>query len=100
MKKKKLPVGAIAGGVIGGLVVLGAIIFGVVFCLRKKRKNAHPQAPSSQQPSPVQYYGNEQKPVGVAQVQQMSPPQQMPPQKQYYDPNAQQKAPQFYDSNA
>jgi hypothetical protein len=95
--KKSAPVGAIAGGVIGGIAVLGAVIFGVFFLLRRKRNKAksqtvvHAQAPQ-QQPQPAQYYGTEQKPVGVAQVQQMPPPQL------YYDPNA--NAPQFYDPNA
>jgi hypothetical protein len=91
--KKSTPVGAIAGGVIGGIAVLGAIIFGVFFLLRRKRNktqsqvHAQPQAP--QPPPPTQYYGHEQKPVGVAQVQQMPPPQQYHQVPQFYDPNAQ-----------
>ncbi|KAL1798700.1 hypothetical protein ACET3X_002737 [Alternaria dauci] len=107
--KKSTPVGAIAGGVVGGVALLAAIVLGVFFLLRRKRNQqnnttsnnnmsqppAAPQAP----PAGVQYY-HEQKPVPQPQVQQMpSPPVQHQQPYGHYDPNAQQ-APQFYDPNA
>jgi hypothetical protein len=38
-KKKSTPVGAIVGGVVGGLAVIALAVFGIVFLLLKKRKN-------------------------------------------------------------
>ena len=107
--KKSTPVGAIAGGVVGGVALLAAVVLGVFFLLRRKKKQQNttttnnntqlpptaPQAP----PAGVQYY-HEQKPVPQQQVQQMpSPPPQHQQHYGHYDPNAQQ-APQFYDPNA
>ncbi|EOA86913.1 uncharacterized protein SETTUDRAFT_163031 [Exserohilum turcica Et28A] len=111
-KGKSTPVGAIAGGVVGGVVVLGAIIFGVWFWLRRKKHNqtnnanitqptqqtslppSQMQQQSPQQPpAGVQYY-HEQKPVPQPQVQQVPPPAPAPalaPAQQpygHYDPNA------------
>ncbi|KAF1838111.1 hypothetical protein BDW02DRAFT_576618 [Decorospora gaudefroyi] len=92
-EKKSTPVGAIAGGVIGGVAALAAIAFGVFLLLRRKRRNAQSsQAPTMsqppQQPPPVtSYYGHEQKPAGVAQQPQQVQQYGAPPQ--FYDPNAQ-----------
>ncbi|KAI4952205.1 hypothetical protein J4E91_003667 [Alternaria rosae] len=108
--KKSTPVGAIAGGVVGGVALLVAAVLGVFFLLRRKKKqqnnttvnnNMHqpptaPQAP----PAGVQYY-HEQKPVPQQHMQQMpSPPPQHQQHYGHYDPNAQQPAQQFYDPNA
>ncbi|KAF2733457.1 hypothetical protein EJ04DRAFT_272775 [Polyplosphaeria fusca] len=37
--KKKTNIGAIVGGVVGGLVVLGALAFGIVFLILRKKKD-------------------------------------------------------------
>ncbi|KAG9194664.1 hypothetical protein G6011_04699 [Alternaria panax] len=113
--KKSTPVGAIAGGVVGGVALLAAIILGVFLLLRRKKKqqqqqqqqnntttNSNMQQPPNAPQAPpagVQYY-HEQKPVPQQQVQQMpSPPLQHQQHYGHYDPNAQQ-APQFYGPNA
>jgi hypothetical protein len=47
--KSSTNVGAIVGGVVGGLAVLGAIAFGVVFlCLRKRKSKKNAEAPGIQ----------------------------------------------------
>jgi hypothetical protein len=62
------------GGVIGGLAVIGLIIVGVIFGLRKKKRNvaANQNTPASyqQQPPP----GNYAQPVYYQQDQQQHPP--------------------------
>ncbi|KAF1937709.1 hypothetical protein EJ02DRAFT_458498 [Clathrospora elynae] len=80
-RKKSTPIGAIVGGAIGGIAILGATIFAVFFLLRRKRNRNNAQLQQQQRPD-TQYY-----PQQPPQVQQMSPPQ-------VYDPNAQVSYPQ------
>lgn len=46
--KSRISGGAIAGIAIGGLVVLGLLIGGLVFCLRRRRRNAQSELPAHQ----------------------------------------------------
>ncbi|KAH6869250.1 hypothetical protein B0T10DRAFT_568971 [Thelonectria olida] len=46
----KPPVGAIIGGVVGGLAILGFIILGAIYLLRRKRSQTESEAP----PPPIQ----------------------------------------------
>jgi hypothetical protein len=91
-KGKKSSVGGIAGGVVGGLLALGAIVLGIIFLLLKKKKNKNNVTPAvagapgvgpdmSQQP---QY---QQPGPDMSQQQQFQqpggfPPQQLQPQYQ------------------
>lgn len=45
--KKKTNIGAIVGGVVGGLVVLGALAFGIIFLILRKRKSKQNAANSN-----------------------------------------------------
>lgn len=65
-------VGAIAGGVVGGVVVIALIGAGILYVLyrNKKGNNAAPSAPAGYAPPPgvsdaTAYQANEAKPVGV-----------------------------------
>ncbi|KAF5694726.1 hypothetical protein FDENT_854 [Fusarium denticulatum] len=76
-KSKSTPVGAIVGGVVGGVALIGLIGLGAV-CLLRRRKKAEP-APAPAQP--------------VMAQQQAPPPAPMAqnpyPQQQHYQPAAQ-----------
>jgi hypothetical protein len=88
--KSSTPIGAIAGGAIGGVAVLAGIIFGVFCCLRRKRKNRVAQQQQSQYP--------QHPPQPPMQQQQQYYP---PPQQQFTQQQMQaMSAPQFYDPNA
>lgn len=56
--KQSTPVGAIVGGVIGGLAVIGAVISGLVYmCLRNRRKNrTNDQPPQIMQQAEQSHY--------------------------------------------
>jgi len=85
-KKKSSPVGAIVGGIIGGLAVIGLAIAGVLFlCLRKRRNDRN-----AAQPAAVAAMNNSEKPGMVQhanEVPQGQYPQngyaQYPPQNNY-----------------
>jgi hypothetical protein len=94
----KTNVGAIAGGVVGGIAILGATIFGIVFlCMRKRRARAAETdtaiaqngAAANQYQQPPMAGQYQQPPVG-GQYQQ--PPvggqymQQQDPRQSYYQP--------------
>jgi hypothetical protein len=105
-KTNKTPIGAVVGGVIGGLAVIGGIIAGVVAMLMKKKKNkgttpaattfatnmnnAPPAGPDmrqsmyGQQPLPQGQYPQGQYPQGPYPVSQQQYPQQYP--QQQFDP--------------
>ncbi|KAF5648988.1 hypothetical protein F52700_807 [Fusarium sp. NRRL 52700] len=77
-KKSKTPVGAIVGGVVGGVALIGLIGLGAV-CLLRRRKSKPEPAPAPAQP--------------VMAQQQAPPPAPMNqnpyPQQQHYQPAAQ-----------
>jgi hypothetical protein len=85
------PIGAIAGGAVGGVALLAGIIFGVFCCLRRKRKNGQTQQQQSQYPQHPP-----QPPMQQQQQQQHYPPPQQFSQQQMQA----MSAPQFYDPNA
>jgi hypothetical protein len=92
----KTNVGAIAGGVVGGIAILGATIFGIVFlCMRKRRaRAAENDAATAQNAAAANQYqqppmaGQYQQPPVGGQYQQ--PPmggqymQQQDPRQSYY----------------
>jgi hypothetical protein len=94
-KKKKTNVGAIAGGVVGGVVVLAALGAGLIFlCLRsrKKKRNATGTvpAPHSLGAEPqVGQMGQMGPAPGVTEFKPQPQPQGFPPSPgpQYADPN-------------
>ncbi|KAH7398448.1 hypothetical protein BKA66DRAFT_203812 [Pyrenochaeta sp. MPI-SDFR-AT-0127] len=79
--KSSPPVGAIVGGVVGGIAVLGAIVVAALFLFRRKRK-------SPPQPTNNQYH---QQPQPVAQI--YNPPMSPMSPQQFYNP-AQQTYPE------
>lgn len=95
---KKTPVGAIVGGVVGGLAVIGAIILGVLFFLRRKRNASAPATTPVAAPGPSPptdptfsgYYPPQEKeaPVptnnGQERAEMYSPPQSPTPQYTAY----------------
>ncbi|OCK80369.1 hypothetical protein K432DRAFT_393088 [Lepidopterella palustris CBS 459.81] len=83
VSKSKTNVGAIVGGVIGGLIVIGAIIFGAIFLILRNKKNNAAAQPAAG--------GAPQQPMGPAPgVAEYKPqPQGYPPQQQYPPQNAQ-----------
>ncbi|KAJ0304206.1 hypothetical protein COL5a_005340 [Colletotrichum fioriniae] len=90
--KSSTPVGAIVGGVIGGIAVLALIGFGIFFILRKKKKTQQPQpGPGSQGQPPMmsqQQQQHQPPPMGYAPAPQGSPaPYGAQTQTQsYYEP--------------
>ncbi|KAF4953750.1 hypothetical protein FGADI_5743 [Fusarium gaditjirri] len=77
-KSKSTPVGAIVGGVVGGVALIGLIGLGI-FCLRRRKSKFAPA------PAPTQ-------PVMAQQQQQPPPPvrlNQEYPQQQHYQPAVQ-----------
>ena len=80
-------VGAIVGGVLGGLGVLALIIVAVLFCLyrERRRKRQESQAAAEQNVAGTQHPPGP-GPSGYGPVAQ-GPMQQAPPQPQYYEPS-------------
>ena len=78
------PIGAIVGGVVGGLLVLAIIILAVLFCLyrERRRKRQESQAVAEQTVAGTQYLPGP-GPSGYGPVAQ-EPMQQAPPQPQYH----------------
>jgi len=77
VSKSKTNLGAIVGGVVGGLVVIGAIIFGAIFMILRNRKNKANQVNTgAAQPPPM-------GPAPGVQEYKPQPPQQFPPQQPY-----------------
>ncbi|GKT78877.1 DUF1620 domain-containing protein [Colletotrichum tofieldiae] len=77
--KSSTPIGAIVGGVVGGVAVIALIGLGIWFLIRKKKQNPHQQPPPMSQPH-----------MSYAQP---PPPQGSPPQhaaithtQSFYDP--------------
>lgn len=63
--ESKTPVGAIIGGVVGGLAVVGVIILGAIFLLRRRRSQNESEAPPPPiQPEPAVDMTNTKPPVG------------------------------------
>jgi hypothetical protein len=96
-RKKSTNVGAIAGGVVGGVVALGAIAFGLGFFLIRKRRNNKDNAAAAatganqpfmgQGPAPgVEEYKPQQSQYGSPQ------PYQTTPATGYYQPQQEDKA--------
>ncbi|KAI9824934.1 MAG: hypothetical protein M1832_001539 [Thelocarpon impressellum] len=86
--KKSVPVGAIAGGVVGGLFLIAAVVAGgILLCLRRRRQN-RPSAsgvPITATGAPLQpgtQYPPGQGPGGYQPVQNGPPMQQQVPQPQ------------------
>lgn len=102
------PVGAIVGGVIGGLALVAAIAAGIFICLRMKRKDeqraqagAPPPVQTSAQPtSPGAQYPSEKYPATTgatvipASTYQQPPPQAQYPPQQYQPPQQTWQPPQ------
>ena len=84
-RKSSVPIGAIVGGVLGGLLVLLLVIGGVLFYLfylrrrRNQAASAGQRAPQGSAPHPVSNAGYEP-------VQQHVPPVVQSPPPQYYAP--------------
>jgi hypothetical protein len=77
--KKKTNVGAIAGGVVGGLVAIGLIVGGLLLSLMRRRRAAHAvSVPPAQDATP------EMKPAMYTDYN--SYPSSPPPQKPYVSP--------------
>ena len=77
VSKSKTNIGAIVGGVVGGLIVIGAIIFGAIFMILRNRKNKTNQVNTGvAQPPPM-------GPAPGVQEYKPQPPQQFPPQQPY-----------------
>ncbi|KAF9769131.1 hypothetical protein IL306_013493 [Fusarium sp. DS 682] len=74
-KSKSTPVGAIVGGVVGGVALIGLIGLGAIFLLRRRKSKPDPT------PAPVQ-------PVMAQQPPPLPPMNQnpYPPQQQHYPP--------------
>ncbi|KAH0442241.1 hypothetical protein CcaCcLH18_01679 [Colletotrichum camelliae] len=72
--KSSTPVGAIIGGVVGGLAVIALVGLGIFLILRKKKKPAQNQN-QNQQPPPIQ--------PQMAQNNYQGPPPQASPPNQY-----------------
>lgn len=109
----KTNVGAIAGGVVGGLAVIGAVVFGVVFLVLRNRRHKHntdsaaaaghgvptttdykPQPPP--QSPPQQYPTQEQQPLmqpgdtaSFYQPDAAAAPDSLPPKHEYANVQAQ-----------
>ncbi|KAF6836313.1 hypothetical protein CPLU01_03811 [Colletotrichum plurivorum] len=82
------PIGAIVGGVVGGLALIAIIILGVVFLLRKKKKdgqNNGNQAPPVMY-DPQQQGGPHNGPGAPPQMYQTHPGQQPSSPGEYYVP--------------
>ncbi|KAI9786958.1 MAG: hypothetical protein M1839_005189 [Geoglossum umbratile] len=81
-RKKSVPVGAIAGGVVGGIAVIGLLLGLLVYflCLKGKKKTPAPAA------APIPPMDQQQPP--------QQPPYQSPPVAGVYPPQAQYGQPQ------
>lgn len=77
VSKSKTNIGAIVGGVVGGLVVIGAIIFGAIFMILRNRKNKTNQVNTGAAQPPAM------GPAPGVQEYKPQPPQQFPPQQPY-----------------
>ncbi|KAK1508656.1 hypothetical protein CTAM01_02442 [Colletotrichum tamarilloi] len=73
--KSSTPVGAIVGGVIGGIAVIALIGFGIFFILRKKKKTQQQPGPGphGQPPMMNQQQQHQPPPMGYAPAPQGSP---------------------------
>jgi hypothetical protein len=106
---KSTSVGAIVGGVVGGLAVIGATAFGVIFLLLRKRKQRHdaagiaaaaaagnsnnaaaagPYNPNvgTGASGAAGYYDHDNKPQMTPMTAQMAPQQQQQPKYEQYSP--------------
>lgn len=94
--KKKDNAGAIAGGVVGGVAVVGLIGLGIAFILRRKKNDAPPAAPATQQAPPgwtqpnspqggyaAGFFKSGQEIPNYAQAVEPQQPQQPQPQQQH-----------------
>lgn len=110
--KSSTPVGPIVGGVVGGVAVIGLIILGLIYLLKKKNKadpahqtnqnvmqqNHQPMSPGGAPSSHMSFYSSAQDPSKFGggppvQTYPSPPPQQMPifeasasPIQQHQDP--------------
>jgi hypothetical protein len=83
---KPIPIGAVVGGAVGGIAIIGAVIAGVVFMvLRSKRKNQN----NNQSP----LYDPSQGQPPVAQPQQYVPPPSDNRPVSYFSPQEPSKTP-------
>ncbi|CEI67777.1 hypothetical protein FVEN_g9582 [Fusarium venenatum] len=78
---KPTPVGAIVGGVVGGLAVLGLITLGIIFALRRRKPKPTVETTLSYQPNLVQ------QPAQITQKPQPGPPHQYVVPSPYPDPS-------------
>ncbi|KAI1054036.1 hypothetical protein LB507_007490 [Fusarium sp. FIESC RH6] len=78
---KSVPVGAIVGGVIGGLAVLGVIAIGIIFALRRRKPKPTVDTTISYQPNAIH------EPSQMTQKPQPGPSHQQVVLSPVYDPS-------------
>ncbi|KAH7193884.1 uncharacterized protein B0J16DRAFT_412445 [Fusarium flagelliforme] len=78
---KPVPVGAIVGGVVGGVAVLGLIAIGTIIALRRRKAKPTVDATISYQPNAIH------EPAPMVQKPQPGPPHQQVFQAPVYDPS-------------
>jgi hypothetical protein len=85
-KKHKSPIGAIVGGVVGGLAIMGIALFSVVFlCMRKRsaaRNTPYEPEPTNMAPAPY---------ASVPLQNAMAPQKQYPDNRTSYYPSPQEQ---------